>query len=104
MVLKRCDYVKLCSIMSKAPQATAQAEQSNQAQPLATLPLPGLYGIEGALEAMFPDDRFRPSIRTFNKWRAKGYYPYIKLGKRVLIDPILARRALDARFTIHATD
>jgi hypothetical protein len=65
---------------------------------------PTLVGIQPALEAVFPDAATRPSLRAWNEWRAKGYYPYIKIGKRVFIDAAAARRALAKRFTIQAFD
>ena len=63
---------------------------------------PTFLGIKPALEAVFPDANTRPSIRAWNEWRAKGYYPYVKIGRRVFINPDDARRALEARFTIEA--
>jgi hypothetical protein len=63
---------------------------------------PTLVGIRPALEAVFPDAATRPSLRAWNAWRAKGFYPYLKVGKRVFIDPVAARRALEKRFTIQA--
>ncbi len=63
---------------------------------------PTLVGIKPALEAVFTDESTRPSLRAWNDWRAKGYYPYVKIGKRVFIDPVSARKALEARFTIEA--
>ena len=64
---------------------------------------PILLGIKPALEAVFPDENSRPSIRAWNEWRAKGYYGHVKIGKRVFINPVDARRALEARFTIEAS-
>ena len=61
-----------------------------------------LIGIKPALETVFPNAATRPSLRAWNDWRAKGYYPYVKIGKRVWINPDDARRALEARFTIEA--
>jgi hypothetical protein len=61
-----------------------------------------LVGIKPALEAVFPDAETRPSIRAWNEWRARGYYPYVKIGKRVWINPADARKALESRFTIEA--
>ena len=63
---------------------------------------PSLLGVQTALETVFPDAATRPSIRAWNEWRAKGFYPYIKIGKRVFIDPVSARKAIDKRFTVEA--
>jgi hypothetical protein len=65
---------------------------------------PALVGIDPARKAVFPDPSTRPSIRAWNEWRAKGYYPYVKIGKRVFIDASRARQALEARFTIEAVN
>ena len=51
---------------------------------------------------VFPDPKTRPSIRAFNDWKKKGYFPSIKIGKRVFVDPAMVRKALDAKFTVHA--
>ena len=64
---------------------------------------PVLVGIDSARKAVFSDADTRPSLRAWNDWRAKGYYPYVKIGKRVFIDPAQARKALESRFTINAT-
>ncbi|MCP5537538.1 MAG: hypothetical protein H7A51_15055 [Akkermansiaceae bacterium] len=79
--------------MSNKYSATAFAEQHNE---------PTLLGIEPARNAVFPDPATRPSIRAWNSWRSKNFYPYVKIGKRVWIDPVQARKALEARFTIEA--
>ena len=63
---------------------------------------PALLAIKPALEAVFPEKNSRPSLRAWNEWRAKGYYPCVKIGRRVFINPVDARRALAARFTIEA--
>jgi hypothetical protein len=63
---------------------------------------PTLVGIDPARKAVFPDESTRPSLRAWNDWRAKGYYPYVKIGSRVFICASDARKALEARFTINA--
>jgi hypothetical protein len=65
---------------------------------------PTLIGIEPCLKAVFPDEATRPGIRTFNEWKNRGYFPSVKIGKRVFLDPVIVRRALDKRFTIQAID
>ena len=57
---------------------------------------------QAALEAVFPDERSRPSPRAWAEWRARGYYPYVKIGTRVWINPDKARKALVERFTVEA--
>lgn len=63
---------------------------------------PTLVGIQTALEIVFPDPTSRPSLRAWNEWRAKGYYPFLRIQKRIFIDPVSARKALAKRFTIEA--
>lgn len=63
---------------------------------------PILLGDLSALKAIFPDDDTRPSPRAWRGWRAKGYYPYVRIGRRVFVNPDDARKALEARFTIEA--
>jgi len=70
----------------------------------ATSQEPTLIGIEPCLKNVFPDEATRPGIRTFNEWRARGYYPHVKIGKRVFLDPVAVRKALDKRFTIQAIE
>ena len=72
---------------------TAIAEQNNE---------PQLVGMQTGLELVFPDPNTRPSIRAFNDWKKKGYFPSVKIGKRVFVDPAMVRKALDAKFTVHA--
>ena len=72
---------------------TATAERYNE---------PQLVGIKTGLELVFPDSETRPSIRSFNEWKNRGYFPSVKIGKRVFVDPVQVRLALESRFTINA--
>jgi hypothetical protein len=63
---------------------------------------PMLVGINTGRELVFPDPETRPSIRAFNDWKNKGFFPSVKIGKRVFIDPAQVRLALESRFTINA--
>ncbi len=36
-------------------------------------------------------------------WQAKGYFPIVKIGRRVFADPDEVRRALERRFKRNAT-
>jgi len=72
---------------------TALAEQKKE---------PQLVGVKTGLELVFPDPLTRPSIRSFNEWKNKGYFPSVKIGKRVFVDPVQVRLALESRFTINA--
>ena len=59
-----------------------------------------LVGVETALCEVFPDERTRPCLRSFNEWKALGYFPWVKIGKRVFVDPEKVSKALVDRFTI----
>lgn len=76
----------------------------HQHKATATSQEPTLIGIKPCLKIVFPDEATRPGERTFNEWRAKGFYPSVKIGKRVFLDPVQVRKALDKRFTIEAID
>jgi hypothetical protein len=65
---------------------------------------PTLVGIKTCLQIVFPDETTRPGIRTFNEWKNRGYFPSVKIGKRVFLDPLVVRNALVKRFTIEAID
>lgn len=53
-------------------------------------------------ETLFPDLEERPSYRTFCEWKKRRYFPQIKIGKNVLLNPDEVRAALEKRFTIPA--
>ncbi|WP_018970358.1 hypothetical protein [Rubritalea marina] len=63
---------------------------------------PTLVGLKSALAAVFPDEATRPAFRTFSEWKALGYFPHVKIGRRVFVDPVKVREALESRFTINA--
>ena len=69
----------------------------------ATPQAPTLVSMKKALELVFPDTESRPSLRSWNTWKAEGYFPSIKIGRRVFVNPVAAREALEERFTINAT-
>ena len=72
---------------------TAIAERNNE---------PQLVGMQTGLEMVFPDAESRPSFRAFTEWKRRGYFPSLKIGKRVFVDPAQVRLALESRFTINA--
>jgi hypothetical protein len=63
---------------------------------------PAFVGLEECRKAIFGTGPEAPSKRTFAEWKARGYYPFIKVGKRVFADPSEVRRALDRRFKVNA--
>lgn len=66
--------------------------------------LPILVGVDTCLQIVFPDSATRPGKRTFLEWKARKYFPSVKIGKRVFLDPVAVRKALEKRFTIEAID
>lgn len=63
---------------------------------------PAFIGIEESRLAIFGTGPEAPSKRTWDEWRARGFYPHVKIGKRVFVNVEEARRALERRFKIHA--
>jgi hypothetical protein len=56
----------------------------------------------GLLAIIWPDEKSRPSLRAFIKWRDQGLIPYIKLGRLVFYDPAEVRWALRKKCTVKA--
>ena len=79
--------------MTALNNVTATAERNNE---------PQLVGMQTGLEMVFPDEESRPSFRAFTEWKRRGYFPSLKIGKRVFVDPVQVRLALESRFTINA--
>lgn len=50
---------------------------------------------------LFPEED-RPSVRTFESWKARRMIPYVKLGGFCYYDPAAVRDALAKKFTINA--
>lgn len=65
---------------------------------------PTLVGLEEARIAIFGTGPEAPSKRSFAEWKARGYFPSVKLGKRVFVNPDEVRRALERRFKISAKE
>lgn len=61
-----------------------------------------LVGVNRCREILFPDPESAPGIRTWNSWMANGYFAIHKIGRRVFLDPVEVRSALDRRFKINA--
>jgi hypothetical protein len=61
-----------------------------------------LVGVNKCRETVFPDPESAPGKRTFNQWMANRYFPVHKIGRRVFLDPVEVRSALDRRFKINA--
>lgn len=65
---------------------------------------PRLLGMEEARIAIFGTGKEAPSKRTMAEWKARGFYPYRKIGKRVFLDVEEVTRALSRRFKINAEE
>lgn len=65
---------------------------------------PTFVGLEEGRKAVFGNGPEAPSKRTFAGWKAQGFFPFIKVGKRVFVDPSEVRRALERRFKVNATE
>jgi len=58
-------------------------------------------GLEATRAYLFPDSS-GPSPRSWNDWRAKGYFSVVKIGGRVFADPSVVRAELTERFSVPA--
>jgi hypothetical protein len=56
---------------------------------------------DACIAEIFPEGS-RPSIRTFESWKAKRMFPFVRLGRLCFFDPVAVRAALTKRFTIEA--
>jgi hypothetical protein len=65
---------------------------------------PAYIGIEECRKAVFGTGPEAPSKRSWDSWRAKGYYPFIRVGKRIFANPDEVSRALARRFKVNAID
>ena len=85
-------------------KCTTAPHNENNALPVRDneTPAPGLTDARGLAEALCPDPRSRPCLRTVRRWQEMRLIPFLKIGKKVMFDPVQVRRALDARFTIRA--
>jgi hypothetical protein len=61
-----------------------------------------LVGAEACISAVFPDEASRPSLRSFREWQTRGYFPFVRVGRRTFFDPEDVRSALDRRFRVNA--
>lgn len=65
---------------------------------------PALVGLDEGRVTIFGTGPEAISKRCFAEWKARGYYPYIKVGKRVFVNVDDVRRALERRFKIAAVE
>jgi hypothetical protein len=65
---------------------------------------PILVGLDAGRISIFGDGPDAPSKRSWAEWRARGYFPVVKVGKRVFVNPDEVRRALERRFKINARE
>lgn len=67
-----------------------------------TKPTHALLGVNEARIALFGTGPEAILKRCWDEWRARGYYPALKIGKRVFVDIEQARAALERRFKVKA--
>jgi hypothetical protein len=65
---------------------------------------PVLVGLEEGRILLFGHGPEAISKRCFAEWKARGYFPYVKIGKRVFINVDEVRMALHRRFKIQARE
>ena len=65
---------------------------------------PALVGLEEGRVAIFGNGPEASSKRLFAEWKAKGFFPYLKCGKRVFLDVEQVKAALNRRFKINAVE
>jgi hypothetical protein len=63
-----------------------------------------LVGAERCIETVFPDPSSRPSSRTWQDWKAKGYFRWHKIGHRVFYNPDEVAADLTSRFRVDPPD
>jgi hypothetical protein len=63
-----------------------------------------LVGLEEGRIAIFGNGPEAPSKRLFAEWKSKGFYPYLKCGKRVFLNVEDVKAALNRRFKINAVE
>jgi len=61
-----------------------------------------LVNIKQCLEAVFPNELIRPSIRTFYYWRQQGKFPFYKIGQRTYYKVDEVRKAVIVKRAIPA--
>ena len=61
-----------------------------------------LLRIDQCRKAIWQDKESRPSLRTFKEWKRLGYFPQVKIGRTVYLDPNEVQLAIRKRFTINA--
>jgi hypothetical protein len=64
---------------------------------------PELLRIENCYEKVFPDKGNRPSLRTFHDWKNRGFFPQVKIGKMVFLNPDAVYAALVKKFETEGT-
>ena len=63
-----------------------------------------LVGADRCIELVFPDPSSRPSFRTWQDWKAKGYFRWHKIGHRVFYNPDEVAADLTSDFRVDPPD
>jgi hypothetical protein len=64
-------------------------------------PKSGLVDAEACIDQLF-DGESKPSLRTFREWQARGWIPFLKIGRLTFFDPEEVRAALNKRCRVQA--
>lgn len=65
---------------------------------------PAYVGLEECRKLVFGTGPEAPSKRCFLEWKARGFYPFIKVGKRVFANADEVKAALERRFKVNAVE
>ena len=64
-----------------------------------------LVSVPDCLATVFPNHATTgPSIRTFRQWMTNRYFPTVRVGGRIFLNPEEVRNALERRFKVEAVE
>tara|TARA_A100001037_G_scaffold306864_1_gene357672 strand:- start:12438 stop:12662 length:225 start_codon:yes stop_codon:yes gene_type:complete len=63
-----------------------------------------LVGTEACIDEVFEEGPSRPGKRTFLEWKARGYFRFYKIGRRVFYNPREVAADLARRFRVEAIE
>jgi hypothetical protein len=60
-----------------------------------------LVDVISCIDEVF-DGEGKPSLRTFREWQSRGFFPFVKIGRRTFFDPKEVRFAINKRCRVEA--
>ena len=63
-----------------------------------------LVGIDPLITELFTDPSTRPSKRTVLEWKAKGWIPFVRIGRRIFYYPAEVEKSIKERFSVPTID